>query len=126
MRTQRQMLNNKCQRASGTGGIFIWGIMGRVWVGIKKQMEMFGRILLVEHPASDHLQVFKHTQVTPLFWPSLNVQITCMFRADRITQILSQKSYSVLCNGFQYCSCKQKIDMEKNIIQFEFQFPPPP
>lgn len=31
------------------------------------------KVLLVEHPASDHLQVLKHTQVSPLFWPSINV-----------------------------------------------------
>lgn len=38
----------------------------------------FSQVLLVEHPASDHFQVLKHTQVGPLFWPGLDVQIACI------------------------------------------------
>lgn len=30
---------------------------------------------LVQHSSSDHLQVFKHTQVCPVTWPCLNVQV---------------------------------------------------
>lgn len=33
-------------------------------------------VLLVQHPASDHLQVLKHTQVSQLLWPGIDVQIT--------------------------------------------------
>lgn len=42
--------------------------------------------LLVEHPAPDHLQVLKHTQVSPLFWPGINVQITCTAKSDKYTE----------------------------------------
>lgn len=40
------------------------------------------KVLLVQHPASDHLQVLKHTQISPLFWPGINVQITCITKDD--------------------------------------------
>lgn len=37
---------------------------------------------LVEHSASDHSQVLKHTQVAPFLWPGLYVQIPCTEKSD--------------------------------------------
>lgn len=52
-----------------------------IWVRLEGKSHGL-KVLLVQHPASDHLQVFKHTQVSPFLWPGINVQIACTEKAE--------------------------------------------
>lgn len=70
------------------------------------------KVLLVEHPASDHLQVLKHTQVSPFLWPGINVQIACTekskIKKTKILKTLIEETYHALYNML-LCSFIWKI-----------------
>lgn len=70
------------------------------------------KVLLIEHPASDHLQVLKHLQVSPLFWPGINVQITCTSKSDKDTEKTSieESQHALYTSLLRYVVLYGKLD----------------
>lgn len=73
------------------------------------QGTQFLEVLLVEHPASDHFQVLKHTQVGPFLWPGLDVQIACIEKKENHTNIPKYRRHTVF--SMLLCNFKRKMNI---------------